>query len=233
MKYMFLLSSFMIFSGSHLYASARSEINKGNKEYKNEEHEKALEHYRSAQMMDPNEPIVNFDMGNALYRTEKYEEADNEYIKASGAEDPNIAIRSLYNLGNSSYRQGNSDEAIEYYKKVLDMDPNEINAKYNIEYIKAEKCNPCQKDQKQDKDDKGKDQKNKKGKKEKEKEGNDDKKEDTDKEKGKDAGEKEENNKMSKEDAQRILQYYSDAEKNAAKKRKMKLPQAPEVEQDW
>ena len=118
--------------------------------------------------------------------------------------------RVYYNLGNNAYRQQKTDEALQYYKKALSANPRDIDAKYNIEFISAAKKN---KDKQKDKD--KQDEKNKKP--------------------GKDMTGKPDEKKsgMSKEDARRILQYYNESDKNAAKKRKMPVPAAGKTDEDW
>jgi tetratricopeptide (TPR) repeat protein len=169
--------------------------------------------------------VVHFDLGNALHKTDSFDDAAKEYQRALGSKNPLVRSKAFYNLGNNAFRQEKTDEALEYYKKALDLNPSDADAKYNIEYILTQKAQ--QKDSKQNKDGKGKN--NDKQKEQNGKDGKDSQKKDQ--QKGT-AGQ-EQKQGMSKEDARRILQYYNDAEKNAAQKRKMRMPQLPKVEEDW
>ena len=97
----------------------------------------------------PNSPYLHFNIGNAAYKKENYEEAAKSYARsASLAEDTTLESKSYYNLGNCKYRQGKLKEntnlgetislyreALEYYKQALDKNPKDTNAKYNHELV--------------------------------------------------------------------------------------------------
>jgi len=151
-----------------------------------------------------------------------YDEAQGEYNKALSTNIPALKSRVLYNLGNNAYRKGDNDQALEYYKKALEVDPNDEDAKYNYEFLKNAKLNP-----QKNKNDKGKGKDNKDKDKDKSKQG------DNKNDKDKNGQSKEDKQKMSKEDAQRILQYFDESDKNNAKKRKMSMPKMPKNEEDW
>jgi tetratricopeptide (TPR) repeat protein len=44
----------------------------------------------------------------------------------------------VYNLGNSAYRQGRLEEAVELYKRALELDPDDRDAKFNLEFVRDE-----------------------------------------------------------------------------------------------
>ena len=48
-------------------------VEKGNVAYEAEDHEEALHIYHDAQIEEPDSPLLNYNIGNALYRQEKYE----------------------------------------------------------------------------------------------------------------------------------------------------------------
>jgi tetratricopeptide (TPR) repeat protein len=68
-----------------------------------------------------------------------YEEAIKNYQDvAATAQDIQLEEKSLYNIGNCKYRQGMLEEAVEYYKKALDLNPDDQDAKYNLEFVREE-----------------------------------------------------------------------------------------------
>jgi tetratricopeptide (TPR) repeat protein len=161
-------------------------------------------------------------MGDARNKTGDIEGANSDYSKALNSKDKLLRSKAYYNLGNNAFSQEKPDEALNYYKKCLELNPKDMDAKYNIEYLLTQKNMPKQnkndKNGKNDKNNKDKNQQKAAGAK-----GND--KDNKDKDKNKSG--------MSKEDAQRILQYYNDQEKQGADKRKMKTPEQPKTDEDW
>ncbi|OGS03715.1 MAG: hypothetical protein A2204_00435 [Elusimicrobia bacterium RIFOXYA1_FULL_47_7] len=208
-------------------ASARSKVNRGNKFYNKNQYEKSLDSYREAQVEAPGEPVVHYNIGNALYKSDNLEEAAREFTAASAAKNKMIKSKALYNLGNAAFKMEKTDEAVEHYKNALRLNPKDEDAKYNLEYLLTRQYKKNEK-QKQDKDkqQKGKD-KNKEDKdKGKPSEQNSEQKQES-------GGNKKDKQQMSKEDAQRLLNVFEQSDRDSAKKRKMALPQIPEVEEDW
>ena len=225
MKKLLLITLFFVSCAPCAYATAYGKVNSGNRQFKKGQYESAVEKYRDAQIAAPSNEIIDYDMGDALHKAGEYEKAQSEYEKVLSTKNQDLKEKALYNLGNNSVMQKKTDEAVEYYKKALDVNPNDINAKYNIEFLKLIKANPSA--AKNPADGKQGQGKAAKGKEKKGNEGNE--------EKGREEGaaKEEKRGEMSKEDAERILQYYNDAEKQAAEKRKMQAPKMPKTDEDW
>ena len=197
------------------FAGAGSSVREGNAQYKKGEYDNALKSYRDAEIAAPSNPAVHFNLGDALYKTEKVEDAQNEFNKALSSKDPKVRAKAYYNLGNSAYRNQKNDEALDYYKKSLKLNPYDNDTKYNLEYLTKVKNQP----QKKDKDQKKKNQDKKDKQKQQPKEGQ---------------GEQEKKKGgMSKEDAKRILQSFDDADKNSKNKRRTAQPPMPKTDEDW
>jgi len=237
-KIIHLLVILAVLSGSTATAGLKGKIDGGNKQYRKDNFEGALSSYRDAQIDEPEHPILHFNSGDALFKTEKYEEAVKEYEKAGYSKDIEVQAKSYYNTGNSLYRAGKMPEAIQYYQKCLELNPKDQDAKYNIEFVRKKIKEELDKNKQQGQQGKdGKDGKDSKDKQKKEAEQkakevkeNKDKKEDEQKA----GGEKKE--KMSKEDAERILKAISEDEKNNLDKKKEQNSGKFDwgmVEQDW
>ncbi len=95
-----------------------------------------MRHYQDAEIEKPEEPKLHYNMANTLYQQERYEEAIEKYNKAFYTEDPKLEAQTYYNQGNSLYRAGKLAEAIQSYEKCLDLTPDDMEAKYNLEFVR-------------------------------------------------------------------------------------------------
>ena len=43
---------------------------------------------------------------------------------------------SLYNLGNTAFRQGKFEEALKYYNEALNLEPADADTKHNLDLVK-------------------------------------------------------------------------------------------------
>lgn len=125
----------------------RKQLLEGNKLYEQEKYDEALVQYQDALVQSPNNPYAYFDIGNAHYRKNKFEDALKAYEKATTFEDPILRAQAYYNMGNALYRLGKLPEAILAYKKALELNPNDEDAKYNLEYVRAKLKQESQKQQ--------------------------------------------------------------------------------------
>lgn len=163
--------------------SRNKEIELGNGAMHAGKAEEALKHYDAAVAKLPGDPGAHFDRGTALYALSRFDEAGQEFLRATEAKDGVLKASAFYNLGNAFFKKDKFKEAVEAYKRALALDPRDQRAKWNLEIAlrkqkdqneKDEKNKQSQKDQKQDQNkqdkqdkqdkqaDKGKDQKDQK-----------------------------------------------------------------------
>lgn len=113
---------------------------KGNKNYAEKKYQSALEEYRKAQVKKPDDPTIRYNLATTLYQTDNYQEAGKELEKSiAEAKDPDLKAKALYNYGNTQYRLGNFDKSIEAYEKALEINPKDVDAKYNLEFLQKQK----------------------------------------------------------------------------------------------
>jgi tetratricopeptide (TPR) repeat protein len=129
----------------------------GNKAYKQGDYEGALRHYAQGDAENraggrPENPAFAFNAGSALYRQKKYTEAAEAYQQAlkgpamKTQRDSAFATRAHYNLGNALYQKGAAADstatdqaigdvrdALAHYKKSLQLEPRNLDAKKNLE----------------------------------------------------------------------------------------------------
>lgn len=118
-------------------SSAARYNNQGNDEFESENYDEALEYYTAAKQEDPDLAEPYYNSGNTYYREGNLESAEmqtKQSIRTSERnEDGQLAQKSYYNLGNSYFRAENWEEAVDAYKEALRLNPDDDEAKYNLE----------------------------------------------------------------------------------------------------
>ncbi len=130
-------------------ASASKEITDGLKKYEAGDFSGALESFVQAQLQEPESPEISFDIGNANYKLGNYESAMTGFQAALKNAGDELKPRILYNMGNTAYKLGDLEKSIEHYEAALEADPEDEDAKKNLEFVK--KRLEQQKQQKQEK----------------------------------------------------------------------------------
>ena len=111
----------------------RSSVRKGNKEYENKNYVGAEIDYRKALEAAPLSGDATFNLGDALYEQQKYDDAAKEFEKAINSEtDPVKQSEAWYNLGNTYMKNQKYAEGIEAYKNALRKNPKDEDARYNL-----------------------------------------------------------------------------------------------------
>lgn len=128
----------------------RAEVREGNRLYEEGRFDEAHQRYLEALREDPNSPIIRFNEGNALYQTEEFQRALDAYRLAAETGDERLKAQAWYNLGNVLYRQQELGESIEAYKESLRLDPDDSDAKHNLELALQQLQQQQQQEQEQD-----------------------------------------------------------------------------------
>ena len=116
-------------------AAAPGEVAEGNRLYAEGKFEEALNAYHRAAQDEPDSPRIFFNLGDALYRLGRHRESDDLFRKVGRAREssPALAAGAWYNLGNSLLEQENLEESLQAYRRAIEADPADLDAKYNYE----------------------------------------------------------------------------------------------------
>ena len=107
----------------------------GNREYANKNYDKAATLYDEALARAPESASISYNLGNALYRQQKFADAAVDLRRAAGSDDAVLRQQSCYNLGNSFFKMGKLPEALDSYRRALDLAPGDRDAKINYEKV--------------------------------------------------------------------------------------------------
>jgi len=114
--------------------TANKMVAKANELYKEGKFEEAIAEYRKAMEADPENETVIYNLGNAVFKKEGFDEAREAYersIKLSN--DKLFREKSTYNKGVTYTRQKKLLESITEYKAALKMDPTDADARHNLQ----------------------------------------------------------------------------------------------------
>ncbi len=156
MIYRLFILVFLSLSNQIWSQSSHELLMDGDKNYIQENYTTAEEFYRKAKDSD-NSLKSNFNLGNAIYKQERFEEAIDHYQGAvNRAKNNEERSNAYFNLGNAYYNNQKIEESIEAYKNALKNNLNNKEAKYNLaaakETMKMIKMQEQQQQQQQNSD---------------------------------------------------------------------------------
>ena len=147
--------------GEVLFAqSPREKVKDGNKNYQEGAFDQAEINYREAlKKGKDHQGTINFNLGDALYKQERFEEAFKAFEESlAAAESKADKAAAYHNLGNSYLKQKKLKEAIQSYKQALINNPADEETRYNLAKALEQKKQEEQQQQEQKQDQKNKDQ---------------------------------------------------------------------------
>jgi tetratricopeptide (TPR) repeat protein len=185
---------------------AEQTIEKGNELYKQKQFAKAKDEYAKVLQADNSNSMAQFNSGNASHRMKKFEDASKSYELAAGtSKDPQVKAQAFYNQGIAYIKQNKLVEGIDAFKKSLRLNPNDNDTRENLQKALKELKQQQQKDDKQD---------------------------NKDKKKPKDKEQPPPKTKLSKEEANRMLDNLQKEEKNLQKQVQKKSQSSRQLK-DW
>lgn len=194
--------------------------------------------YRKALNKKPNDLQWNFNLADAIYKQQRFDEAAGKFADlAEKMETPEEKARALHNLGNSQLLNQKLDESIETYKKALRKNPTDLDTKYNLAY--AQLLKKQQQQQQQQNQDQNQDQQNQdQNQNQDQQQQNQDQqnKNNQNQQQQQDQQQQAQQNKISKENAEQLLQVLQNDERQIQDKvKKMQAAQAKRArtEKEW
>lgn len=208
-----------------------SHIRSGNSNFKRGNYNVAADFYKKSLDKKYNDK-AQFNLGDAYYCQKNFEEAARSFKSVTDRNvTPQMEADAYYNLGNSMMEQQKYDEAFQAYKECIKLNPDDEDARYNLEYARRKMILQQQQQQNQQQEQQ-QEQQEQEQKQEQEQQQN----QQQEQEQKQDQQQQQQQQQMSKEDAERMLQALEEQEKktmdkmNEAKAAQM---QKRKIQKDW
>ncbi|MEG1562893.1 MAG: tetratricopeptide repeat protein [Bacteroides sp.] len=228
-KYIFLALSLLLPVGLSAQKAERDCIRKGNRFFKDSVFVDAEVNYRKALEINPKSTVSMYNLGNTLSQQQKFKEAMEQYVATTKIEKDKMKLAHTYHNMGVLFQSGKDyAKAVDAYKLSLRNNPTDDETRYNLALAQKLLKDQQQQNQDQNKDKDKQDQQQKQDQ-QKDKEKN----KDQNKEKQPPKPQKSEN-KMSKENAEQLLQSVMQDEKDVQNKmKKQQVMQGGRLEKDW
>ena len=204
-----------------------SDVRRGNIQYNDSNYTEAEINYRRA--LDKNDQSfeAHYNLGDALFRQEKFPEAVEQYAKAEQllkSDDKkrkdqiaNRLAATYHNMGNALYAQQQYDKAVAAYQESLRRNPKDHDTRYNL--VKA-----MQQLQKQQNQDQNQQQQNEQQQQEQQQQ---------QQQQNQQQSEQQSEQQMDKETAEQILQALEQDEQETQEKLQRQQGKKRRVEKEW
>ena len=203
------------------------DLRRGNHQYADSNYVDAEVNYRRALDKNSQSFQANFNLGDALYRQEKYPEALEAFGKAEQAlnasDKPSPAAKSrlastYHNIGNALYAQQQYDKAVAAYQQSLRLNPKDNDTRYNLvkamQQLQQQQNQPNQQQQEQQQQEQQQEQQQQEQQQQQNQQ-------------------QQQQNQMDKETAEQILQALEQDEQETQEKLQRQQGQKRRVEKEW
>jgi tetratricopeptide (TPR) repeat protein len=241
-----------------LYLGVLFGQDKGKKAYEEGHYDEARVYYEHVLNNRKKDNGAQFGLGVTAYQQKDMETAARALNNAMNSDDKSLASKAMYNLGNMFRDQQKMEESLALYRKAIELDPADEDAKVNYELLKQvlqqqeqqqqedkqnqEQDQEKQDQQKQDQDSEGQDEQNKDQEKQEDqrKQQEDQQQSQSEKEKEKKEQQQSQAKKDEMQDKKTDKQMQAEAILNALKdqekinqKRQIAKSKSRKLEKDW
>ena len=232
LRYFFIVMLILAGTGSTLSAqNERRFVREGNDYFEEEKYVESEVEYRKALEKKPESFEGRFNLGDALFKQEKVDEALEQFQALTSATDDKTRLSDVYhNIGNGFFAKQELEKSIEAYKEALRNDPLDNESRYNL--IVAQKMLQKQKEEQENKEDQEQEQEKEQQQDQQQQDQN--QQEQQQQQQQDQQQQQQQQQGISKENAERILQSLEEDEKELQEKlRKAKKAQQRQIEKNW
>ncbi|MFT7619843.1 MAG: tetratricopeptide (TPR) repeat protein [Planctomycetota bacterium] len=99
------------------------------------DYEGALAKFRDAQIDHPSSNELHFNIGMALYKLDRFEDARGAFESAVFSRNAEIEKKAIFHIGNCFIKEGKLEQALDHLNRALQVDEDYQVAKVNREYV--------------------------------------------------------------------------------------------------
>lgn len=126
------------------------DVERGNRHYRAGRYEEAVAAYQAALEEGDDGPVLRYNLGTALLRLGRYQEAEEHFRRSLEVVDPEVREWAYYNLGHRFLEDARGqqdpqasvplyDAAVESYRQAMRLRPQDQDAKWNYELALRER----------------------------------------------------------------------------------------------
>jgi Ca-activated chloride channel homolog len=119
-----------------LYLGVLFSQDKGKKAYEEGKYDEARVYYEHVLKNRKKDDGAQFGLGVTAYQQKDMETAARALNNAMNSHDKSLASKAMYNLGNMFRDQQKMEESLALYRKAIELDPTDEDAKVNYELLK-------------------------------------------------------------------------------------------------
>ena len=203
------------------------DVRRGNKDYRQQNYTEAEVDYRRGLEVNKNSYEAHYNLGDALFKQDKYADAQMEFETAAKMldkkSDKERYAKAMHNIGNCNFAQQQYDKAVAAYQESLRANPKDNDTRYNL--VKAMEMLQQQQQQQQQNQDQKQDQQQQQEQQQQEQEQQEQQQEQQQQEQNED--------QMDKETAEQILQALEQDEQDTQEKLQRQEGKKRRVEKEW
>ena len=228
---LFILSFLMSFNA--FAQNKKSYLRDGNELYTDSSYNEAEMQYRKSLEKDQDYFNASFNLADAIYKQERYEESSSLFDALKDNAPTKIDLAKVYhNLGNSLVKEQKIEEAIDAYKSALRINPKDKDTRHNLAITYKKQQQENKEEEKENKEQEKENKEQEKENKEQEKESKEQENKEQQEKESKPEQKKEE---MSKEAAEKMLEAIQQKEKELQEELQKKKVKGKRVKvlKDW
>ena len=221
--------------GASAQKSYREHLRSGNKLYADSLYDKAEVEYRKAVEIDPNGSEALYNLGNALLRQEKAQEAMDQFtMAAKRTTDKKNLAEVHHNMGVICQASKDYANAVEYYKQALRENPTDHETRYNLAVAMKQLQNQQQQQQNEQQNENKEQEKQEQEQQQNQQQQQEEEQQQEQQQQEQEQQAQENEDEMSKENAEQLLESAMQDEKEVQEKvKKMMQIRGKKLDKDW